>query len=517
MTANRRILVNIIATYGRSLYALLCGLFTARWVLVTLGEVDYGLIGVVGGLVGFVSFINGLLAGSVSRFYAFAVGEMQTAKDCQGALDECTRWFNVAFILHTGIPVVLIVIGYPIGEWAVRNYLTIPLDRVESCVWVFRITCLSCFVGMVSVPYNALYNAHQEIAELTIYSFVTTTVNVLFLCYMVSHRGDWLLPYAAWSGFLAIMPSLVMSARAFLKYEECRIVPRYFFDFPRYKKLAVYVGSQFVNALVFMLNSNGIAILVNKCLGPTMNATMTIGGTVSQHCQTLAQSITGAFSPAITNAAGAGNLERMRTLAFATCRVSTIGILVFALPLILEVKEVMRIWLKTPPESVGALCVCFLATAVAEKLAEGHWMSIFALGKVVKFNLVEAIIWFSVLPLAYLLIKCGLGILGVGISFVIARVLAIFVKLYFGHKIAGLSARHWLYKVFLPIAVTVVASLFSGCIIVHLLAPSFVRVVLTTTAVEIVFCPLVWLLVIGKMEKSMILERVARVFAGSGR
>jgi hypothetical protein len=42
MTPNRRIFLNIIATYGRSLYALVLGLFTARWVLEALGQVDFG-------------------------------------------------------------------------------------------------------------------------------------------------------------------------------------------------------------------------------------------------------------------------------------------------------------------------------------------------------------------------------------------------------------------------------------------------------------------------------------------
>ncbi len=36
MTANRRILLNIIVTYGRSLYALVCGLVASRCVLVSL-------------------------------------------------------------------------------------------------------------------------------------------------------------------------------------------------------------------------------------------------------------------------------------------------------------------------------------------------------------------------------------------------------------------------------------------------------------------------------------------------
>lgn len=40
MTQNRRILLNIVATYGRSLYALVIGLFCGRWALMALGQVD---------------------------------------------------------------------------------------------------------------------------------------------------------------------------------------------------------------------------------------------------------------------------------------------------------------------------------------------------------------------------------------------------------------------------------------------------------------------------------------------
>ena len=60
MSPNRRILLNIVATYGRSLYALVCGLFISRWVLAALGKTDFGLYGVVGGMM-----VIELLAGTM--------------------------------------------------------------------------------------------------------------------------------------------------------------------------------------------------------------------------------------------------------------------------------------------------------------------------------------------------------------------------------------------------------------------------------------------------------------------
>ena len=47
MTENRRIFLNIIFTYGRSLLAIVGTLFISRWVLMALGQVDYGLFGVL--------------------------------------------------------------------------------------------------------------------------------------------------------------------------------------------------------------------------------------------------------------------------------------------------------------------------------------------------------------------------------------------------------------------------------------------------------------------------------------
>ena len=58
MTQNRRIVLNIVATYGRSLYALVIGLFGGRWVLMPPGQTDFGLYGVVGGLAAVIMFFN---------------------------------------------------------------------------------------------------------------------------------------------------------------------------------------------------------------------------------------------------------------------------------------------------------------------------------------------------------------------------------------------------------------------------------------------------------------------------
>ena len=106
---------------------------------------------------------------------AVNVGKESVAEDKAAALEETRKWFTTAVVLHTTLPMLLMLAGYPAGLWAVRHFLVIPPDRLADCAWVFRFVCASTFVAMACVPVQAMYTAKQYIAELTVYSFATTT------------------------------------------------------------------------------------------------------------------------------------------------------------------------------------------------------------------------------------------------------------------------------------------------------------------------------------------------------
>ena len=77
MSPNKRIFLNIVATYGRSLYALVGGFLISRWVLATLGKANFGSYGVVGGMTVLIAFLNTLLSLATGRFCAYAEGQAQ--------------------------------------------------------------------------------------------------------------------------------------------------------------------------------------------------------------------------------------------------------------------------------------------------------------------------------------------------------------------------------------------------------------------------------------------------------
>ena len=509
MTQNRRIVLNILATYGRSLLALAFGLFSSRWVLMSLGQSDYGLYGVVGGITAFIAFFNGLLGAAVSRFYAVAVVQAEAELNKASGLEECRRWFNIAVTIHTVLPIILIAIGYPIGEWAVRNYLTIPPDRVTACVWVFRFACLTCFVSMVNGPFSAMYYAKQYIVELTIYGFVQTTLNFLFLCFMITHPGDWLVKYAFVMCLIATIPQVLICVRAFQVFPECRIRVRYLWSWERFKKLGAYAFWQTFGAVGYILRGQGIAILINKMFGPLVNTAMAIANSVNGQASMLSMSLQTAFQPAIVTKYGSGDKEGAVRLAFRACKFGLLLVLIFVIPLSLELSEVLRIWLKEPPRYAVGLCLCMLAILALDKSTIGHMITVNARGKVALYQFVVGGAVILSLPLAWIFCRMGLGVYSVGWAMVISMGVSTLSRVIFARYLVSMSIRRWLFGIMIPIGGCTMAIGLLAYLLQFVMLPSFGRVCLTTGIVEVLLIPLVWKVVLDPSEKNFVQERMS--------
>ena len=507
MSPGKRIFLNVAATYGRCLYALVVGLFCGRWALMSLGEVDFGLFGLVGGLTAFVVFFNDLFASSVGRFYAYAVGREKLAEG--RANDECRKWFNTAFTLHASLSVCLVAIGYPVGVWAVGHFLAIPADRVAACLWVWRFACLSCFASMSLIPFKAMYVAKQEIAEMTVYDVMSTTLKAIVLGYIVTHPGDWLAAYAFWMMVVAVAPQVVIAARALVKYHECKFVRRYLWDWGRTKEIAVYAFARFWSSFAGVVSSQGIAITVNKYLGAAYNSSMSVGGQVAGMSSTLGGSLSGAFWPAIANKAGEGDEDEVRRLSFMTCRLGSLLVLVFALPLALEIDEVMRLWLKTPPPCASPICLAILLTMVLERISEGYWMAVLSIGRGVGlYSACVSVPGFVGLGVGWSMLASGFGVWGICTGLVSGHLTLIAFRLWLGRKLVAMSSRHWLSRVFAPIAAISAVTLAVGHLPCLAMAQGFWRVVVTTVVCEAVFLPLSWFIVLAKEERTVVASKL---------
>ena len=75
MDSTKRIIINTLAQYSRSLLNILLSLFSTRYIVEALGISDYGLYVVVGGVIALLGFITNALVMTTQRFVSFYFGK----------------------------------------------------------------------------------------------------------------------------------------------------------------------------------------------------------------------------------------------------------------------------------------------------------------------------------------------------------------------------------------------------------------------------------------------------------
>ena len=152
---------NTAFLYVRMILVMVVSLYTSRVILATLGEEDYGIYNVVGGIVTMMVFLNGALGASTSRFLTYHLG-----KD-----DSCglKNTFAATLNLHIGVALLVVFLGETIGLWFFNTQLNIPAERISAAFWVYQFSIITTCINFTQVPFNAPLIAHEN---MSIYAYV---------------------------------------------------------------------------------------------------------------------------------------------------------------------------------------------------------------------------------------------------------------------------------------------------------------------------------------------------------
>ena len=353
----------------------------------------------------------------------------------------------------------------------------------------------------MNVPFRAMYTAKQEIAEMTIYSVMETTVTAFLLYYMVTHPAVWLARYALWHCLIALVPRLLICLRAIRVYPECRLRRDCLWRWRDIKELATYGLWNAFGAIGRVVRSQGLAVVVNRFFGVSANAAIAVANRLSARANTFAKSMSGSFNPAIVTAYGAGNMKRMKNLVYRLDKLSAMMVVVVSVPLFLEVHEVMRLWLKKPPAESPSLCACVLVSTLLGQMVIGQSIAIAATGKIALNRFLDGFVKILSVPLAIALVYCGYGLFSVVYAQIASSVAANAIHIWNASRLAGVSSAKWFSRVFVPVLVAMLVSTLAGLVPRLSLEPSLLRVALTTLACEVIILPLVWFVLLDAEER----------------
>ncbi|MCL2646672.1 MAG: MATE family efflux transporter [Phycisphaerales bacterium] len=510
MTATHRIIVNALATYGRTVFAMALGLFSSRWVLASLGKVDYGLLAVVGGLIVFVTFLNNVTSSSCARFFALSIGK--------GDPEETNRWFNTALSIHTILPSILVLLGWPLGEWAIGHFLNIPPNRLDTAHWVFRFSLVSAFWGMSTTPYMAMFTAKQHIAEMSVWGILGAIANFCFVYWLTTYKGDAWLVYAGFTVLFSIFFGVCQVLRARHLFPECRIFFSKWYERRRLTEVFSFASWSLLGNLAVLLRNSGTAIVLNKFFPPVrfpaVNASYSVGNTVSAQTISLSGAFMGALSPEITSTFGRGDLPKAISHSWRASKFAVFLISFLAIPLLVEMDYVLRLWLRNPPEYASAFCALMLISLLIDNMSVGQMILVNASGRIQNYQLTIGSIMLATLPLACIFILCGMGPLSVTWAYLTTAFIASSGRAVWCRYLFKIPFSTWLKLVVLPCTVLGGGTYCVGLFVRILYdAPSFMRLISVVAATSLVFGLGVWNFGLRKDEKKYILHQAKALYS----
>ena len=441
----KRIAKNTLMLYFRMFFLMFLGLFTSRIVLEALGENDYGIYNVVGGVVAMFTVISGSLATAVSRFITFELG-----KGFQARLDKV---FSTAVAVQIMLALVVVILAVPCGIWFIDHKMTIPTESIPAARWVLYFSILSFAVNLMSVPQMALITAHERMsayAYIGIIDGVLRLVTALLIYFSPSGR---LVLYAALMLVTVALVRLCYGLYCRRHFPDCRFRP--VFERTLLKEMFSFAGWDFIGTASGVLRDQGGNILVNMFFGTAMNAARGIAFQLSGAVQGFVTNFMTAVNPQITKSYAAGEYPYMFSLVRKASRMSYYLLLIFALPLLFNTEFVLDIWLKEVPEDSVVFVQLFLIFSLSESLARPLVTALLATGNIRNYQIIVGGLQLVNLPVSYLLLRLGYPAeVTVAVSIVISQI-CISVRLFIMKRQMDFPMTDFIMRVYLNvIAVT---------------------------------------------------------------
>lgn len=476
------------------------GLFSVRWILKALGKVDFGLYSVVGGLIVFILFIGSTLAGSVQRFYAYAIGQKDP--------ENIKKWFNCAFVLHSIFSILLVLIGIPVGNYMIDHVMDIPADRIVTCHWVYYFSILTAVGTMMTTPYLAMLYARQRIFEITIWQTLQSVFSFGLAWYILGVRGDVLLFYAAGVVCIKLFFDIVQIWRGYSLFGECRIKRAYWFDKRYFRELLSFASWKLIRGLGVMLKNQGVALLTNIYAGPKVNASLGVGNQVGGQCYTISATIFQAMSPEITSREGAGERDRMISLSLRASKFTTLMSFLWLFPLCGNLDYILKLWLGDVPQYTEIFCQIILIAHAVENLSIGYAASIDAKGKIRGYVLTQGIMLIATFPMAWMAyIFWKSPVLAVS-SLMLTSTLVMFARVYWVKILFNFSSLAWVKKVLIPCAIVAVFPCIICCLFQIFLEHSTQNFLISSILSVLSILYISWYYGIDFDERKFVLQKV---------
>lgn len=395
---NKRIAKNTLFLYIRMGISMIISLYTSRAILQILGVVDMGVYNVVGGITSIFSWLSGSLSNCTQRFLNFEIGI--------GSEQKINNIFNQNFWIFSIFALISIIIIEIGGTWLIYNKLIIPNDRLDGAIWTLHATSFTLAVTLIGSVYDSVLIARENMKIYAYIGMIDVILKLLIVYLLLLFPYDKLKVYAVLLSCIFITSKLITIIYCRRKYFECRL--KFYWNNVLFKEMLSFVGWNSAGTVVFILNNQGIDILLNMFFGPVVNAAKAISNQIRNVILNFTSNLLTAVRPQIVKNYASGDFENFLSLIFRSSRYLFFISWILGISIIIRIDQLLRIWLEVVPDYTNQFTVWIVIFLMINVLCDPLSTAFQAIGKQSKFIIYGSSIYLLAFPLSYFTLKLGM-------------------------------------------------------------------------------------------------------------
>lgn len=428
---NKRIAKNTVYLYLRTSITIIVSIYTSRVVFRALGIEDFGIWGVLGGIITMFNFINQSLSSSIFRYVTYAIG----AED----EEQINKVYSCSIIIHIGLALLIFILCETIGQWLFIEKLNIPESKYETSKIVFNIAILTSSISLLSVPFNSVIIAYERMHIFAYLSIVDTILKLAIAGVVYLVTSNKLVWYSVMMLSVTILMLLFYYVYVHVSFRNLKF--RWIMEKRLFKSLLTFSGWNMFGNIAAVGYNQGLTILLNIFFGPTVNAARSISLQIEQTIRTFVTNFQSAINPQIVKTFAQKEMSQMHTLMYRSSKFSLFLLYIFALPIVIETDKILYIWLgQVQPETVKFIRIMFCVIAL-ETISNSIMTGVMASGIIKRYQITVSSILIAIVPVSYIVLKAGAPAESVFIVYLAIEIIAVIARLYIARDILKFSLR----------------------------------------------------------------------------
>jgi O-antigen/teichoic acid export membrane protein len=494
MSILSRVIKNTGFLYVKMGITVLISLYTTRLILNSLGASDFGIFNVVGGAIAMLSFLNVSMAAATQRFMSYSEGEGNKEKE--------RIIFNCAIILHLCIALGIGIILLCIKPLFFDYMLNIKPERIDAAKWIYNFTIISTMFTVMTVPYDATLNAHENMLYYSMVGIIQSLLTLLVAIFITITAKDKLIWYGALMATISIIVMIIMRVYCKKHYDECIFQPHKYYNKQLFKDMTSFAGWSLFGNSAGVVAGYGSNIVLNKFYGTILNATNGVCGQLNGQMLSFSNNMLKAVNPVIVKSEGSGDRFQMYKATFAACKLSILMYSFIAIPFVIENSYILKLWLKNVPPYAGIFSQLMIVQVMIEEISLPLGTAIGAIGKIKTFNFITSIVLYSEIVALYFCFKIGMQPYMLVILGTIVAAIQTIYKIFYCYRYCNMPLKQYINDVFLRCSIVIVLTFLFVLFIHSLMGVSFVRLIIVCVASFSIFAILFYYLGLTALEKT---------------